>query len=67
MRGHFGCILKATEEYTTGVWWAWAVGVLYTYNGLLNNGPCVTSVAGKKKRATMRMVIAMAMCGFMRG
>jgi hypothetical protein len=33
-------------------------------------GPCVTltSVAEKKKkRATMRMVMAMAMCGFMRG
>jgi hypothetical protein len=29
-------------------------------------GPCVTSVAKKKIRATMRMVVAMAMCGFMR-
>jgi hypothetical protein len=22
MRGHFGCIFKATGKYTTGVWWA---------------------------------------------
>ena len=25
MRGHFGCIFKGTEEYTTGVWWAFYV------------------------------------------
>jgi hypothetical protein len=35
-------------------------------NWTLDNGPCVTLVA-KKKRATTRMVMAMAMCGFMRG
>jgi hypothetical protein len=45
------------------------VGVLYAYTGHLtiNNGPGVTSVAKKKIRATMRMVMAMAMCGIMRG
>ena len=45
------------------------VSVLCAYNGqwTLDNGPCVTSVAKKKIRANMRMVMAMAMCGFMRG
>jgi hypothetical protein len=30
MRGHFGCIFKATEEYTTGVWWAFYIRIMGT-------------------------------------
>jgi hypothetical protein len=30
MRGHFGCIFKATEEYTTGVWWAFYMRIMGT-------------------------------------
>ena len=37
------------------------MGVYYTPH----NGPSVSSVAGGKKRATMRMAMAMAMRGFM--
>jgi hypothetical protein len=33
MRGHFGCIFKDTEEYTTHN--GSLVGVLYAYNGHL--------------------------------
>jgi hypothetical protein len=33
----------------------------------LDNGTFVTSVAKTKILATMRMVMAMVMCGFMRG
>ena len=43
------------------------VGVLYAYTRRLTIAlVCVTSVA-KKIQATMRMVMAMAMCGFMSG
>ena len=31
MRGHFGCIFKGTEEYTTGVWWTFYMRILGTY------------------------------------
>jgi hypothetical protein len=30
MRGHFGCIFKATEEYTTRVWWAFYMRIMDT-------------------------------------
>ena len=30
MRGHFGCIFKDTEEYTTGVWWAFYMRIMGT-------------------------------------
>jgi hypothetical protein len=30
MRGHVGCIFKATEGYTTGVWWAFYVRIMDT-------------------------------------
>jgi hypothetical protein len=30
MRGHFGCIFKDTEEYTTEVWWAFYMRIMGT-------------------------------------
>jgi hypothetical protein len=30
MRGHFGCIFKDTEEYTTGVWWSFYMRIMGT-------------------------------------
>jgi hypothetical protein len=60
--GHFGCIftpLKIAQR---------DFGVRFMcVKWRLDNGPCVTSVAKNKIRANMRMVMAMAMCGFMRG
>ena len=68
MRGHFGCIFKATKEYTTGVWWTVYMRIMDNGHLAIDNGHCVTSVAvAKKKRATMHMSMAMAMCGFMCG
>ena len=62
MRGHFGCIFKGTEEYTTGVWWAFYMRIMCT-----KQCPLCDLGGEKKIRATLRMVMAMAMCGFMRG
>ena len=62
MRGHFDCIFKDTEEHTTGVWWAFYMRIMGTCQWPL------CDLGGEKKiRATLRMVMAMAMCGFMRG
>jgi hypothetical protein len=61
MRGHFGGICKATAEYTTGVWWAFLIRIMDTYQWPL------CDLSGEKKiRVTMRMAMAMAMCRLLR-
>jgi hypothetical protein len=63
MRAHFGCIFKylASSKPLQIAQRDFGVCVLCAYNGHL------CDLGGEKQiRATMRMVMAMAMCGFMR-
>ena len=62
VRAHFGCIFTATADSATEVWFVFYVRILK-----FDNGHGVTSVTQKNIRITMRMTLAMAMRGFMRG
>jgi hypothetical protein len=56
MRGHFGCIFKATADCATGVWCAFYMRILGTQQWSL------CGLVGEKRiRAAIRMVMAMAM------
>jgi hypothetical protein len=63
--GHFGCIFKATAECAMRN--VTLVCVLCADNGHLTMAFMCDLGGEKKNRATMRMVMAMAMCEFMRG